>query len=36
MLVIAAVRLAAIIWPLELPVYQLEGEQPPDPGGRSG
>jgi uncharacterized membrane protein YeiH len=36
MLVIAAVRLAAIIWPLELPVYQLEGEQPTDPGGRGG
>jgi uncharacterized membrane protein YeiH len=30
MIIIAAVRLAAIVWPLELPVYQLEGEQPTD------
>jgi uncharacterized membrane protein YeiH len=29
MIVIAAVRLAAIVWPLELPVYQLEDGQPP-------
>jgi uncharacterized membrane protein YeiH len=32
MIIIAAVRLAAIVWPLELPVYQLESGEPPDPG----
>jgi uncharacterized membrane protein YeiH len=32
MIVIAAVRLAAIVWPLELPVYHLEDGEPPDPG----
>jgi uncharacterized membrane protein YeiH len=29
MVTIAAIRLAAIVWPLQLPVYELEGEERP-------